>query len=134
MSCTVDIEVEHRKDVLAVPIQCVTTREEDFNMGGSMDNSSGNVKRESQEKLSKKMKPREVIFIVDNDEARVEEVKTGISDDSYIELVEGASLDQEVVKGSFKAINKILEDSTKIKVDNEIKKRKKKKYSEDDDE
>ncbi|MCB0726940.1 MAG: efflux RND transporter periplasmic adaptor subunit [Ignavibacteriae bacterium] len=134
MSCTVDIEVEHRKDVLAVPIQCVTTREEDFNMGGSMDNSSGNVKRESQERLSKKMKPREVIFVVDNDEARVEEVKTGISDDSYIELVEGASLDQEVVKGSFKAINKILEDSTKIKVDNEIKKRKKKKYSEDDDE
>ncbi|HMQ68217.1 MAG TPA: efflux RND transporter periplasmic adaptor subunit [Ignavibacteria bacterium] len=134
MSCTVDIEVEHRKDVLAVPIQCVTTREEEFNMAGAMDNSSGNVKRESQEKLNKKMKPREVIFIIDNDEARVEEVKTGISDDSYIELVEGASLDQEVVKGSFKAINKILEDSTKIKVDNEIKKRKKKKYSEDDDE
>jgi HlyD family secretion protein len=134
MSCTVDIEVEHRNDVLAVPIQCVTTREEEFNMMGVMDNSNGNVKRESQERQSKKMKPREVIFVVDNDESRVQEVKTGISDDSYIELIEGATLDQEVVKGSFKAINKILEDSTKIKVDNEIKKRKKQKYSEDDEE
>lgn len=133
MSCTVDIEVEHRNDVLAVPIQCVTTREEEFNMTGGMDNSSGNVKRESEERQSKKMKPREVIFVVDNDESRVQEVKTGISDDSYIELVDGATLDQEVVKGSFKAINKILEDSTKIKVDNEIKKRKKKAYSEDDE-
>jgi len=134
MSCTVDIEVEHRNDVLAVPIQCVTTREEEFNMMGVMDNSNGNVKRESQERQSKKMKPREVIFVVNNDESRVQEVKTGISDDSYIELIEGATLDQEVVKGSFKAINKILEDSTKIKVDNEIKKRKKQKYSEDDEE
>lgn len=134
MSCTVDIEVEHRNDVLAVPIQCVTTREEDFNFAGGMDNSGSNVKRESQEKQSKKMKPREVIFLVDNDEARVKEVKTGISDDSYIELTEGATLDQEVIKGSFKAINKILEDSTKIKVDNEILlRKKKKKYSEEDE-
>lgn len=134
MSCTVDIEVEHRNDVLAVPIQCVTTREEDFNFAGGMENSGDNVKRESQEKQSKKMKPREVIFLVDNDEARVKEVKTGISDDSYIELTDGASLDQEVIKGSFKAINKILEDSTKIKVDNEILlRKKKKKYSEEDE-
>ena len=124
MSCTIDIEVDTKNDVLAVPIQSVTTREEfkegDFDK--EMDNE--NMKRESDERQSRKMKPNEVIFVVDNDEARQEKVKTGISDDNYIEITEGAQQDQEVIKGSFKAINKELEDSTKVKVDNEIKKKK----------
>jgi HlyD family secretion protein len=130
MSCTVDIEVEKRNNILAVPIQSVTTREEfkDVGIGKELDNE--NIKRESEERINKKIKPKEVIFIIDNNMARKEEVKTGISDDSYIEITDGAQEDQEVVKGSFKAINKELEDSTKIKVDNEIKK---KKFNKDSD-
>ena len=123
MSCTVDIEVEKRSSVLAVPIQSVTTREEmkDGDMGKDSENE--NMKSESEEKLNRKMKPKEVIFVVDNNSSKKEEVKTGISDDSYIEITEGAQEDQEVVKGSFKAINKELEDGTKVKVDNEVKKK-----------
>jgi len=123
MSCTVDIEVEKRNNVLAVPIQSVTTREEmkEGDMGKDAENE--NMKRESEEKLNRKMKPKEVIFIVDNSASKKEEVKTGISDDSYIEITEGVQEDQEVVKGSFKAINKELDDGTKVKVDNEVKKK-----------
>ena len=132
MSCTVDIEVEKRNGVLAVPIQSVTTREEDKMFGMSGETGNENMKRESEEKLNRKIKPKEVIFIIDNTEARQEEVKTGISDDAYIEILEGAQEDQEVIKGSFKAINKQLEDSSLVKVDNEIKK-KKKLSSESDD-
>ncbi len=132
MSCTVDIEVEKRKDVLAVPIQSVTTREKFMEGMMPMDKGNENIKRESEEKLSRKIKPREVIFIIDKEEAREEEVKTGISDDAYIEIMEGANEDQEVIKGSFKAINKELDDSSKVEVDNEIMKRKKKKSDDDD--
>lgn len=131
MSCTVDIEVEQRNNVLSVPIQSVTTREE-FKEGGigqEMDNE--NIKRESEEKQNRKMKPKEVIFIVDNSAAKKEDVKTGISDDNYIEISEGAQENQEVVKGSFKAINKELEDGTKVKVDNEMGK---KKFNSEDEE
>lgn len=122
MSCTVYIEVENRNDVLSVPIQSVTTREEfkENGMGADMDNE--NLKRNSDEKQKKKLKPKEIIFIVDNNAAKKEGVKTGISDDSYIEIVEGGQEGQEVVKGSFKAITKELEDGTKVKVDNEMKK------------
>ncbi|MEO6693931.1 MAG: efflux RND transporter periplasmic adaptor subunit [Ignavibacteria bacterium] len=122
MSCTVDIEVENRNNVLSVPIQSVTTREEfkGGEMGSDMDNE--NLKRESEEKQNKKIHPKEIVFIVDNNLAKKENVKTGISDDSYIEIVDGAQEGQEVVKGSFKAITKELEEGTKIKVDNEIKK------------
>ncbi len=121
MSCTVDIEVENRNDVLSVPIQSVTTREE-FKENGMVDMENENLKRNSEEKQNKKVKPKELIFIVDNNAAKKENVKTGISDDSYIEILEGAQEGQEVVKGSFKAITKELEDGTKVKVDNEIKK------------
>jgi len=123
MSCTVDIEVEKRNNVLAVPIQSVTTREEMKEGDMGKDSENENMKRESEEKLNRKMKPKEVIFVVDNNASKKEEVKTGISDDSYIEITEGVQEDQEVVKGSFKAINKELEDGTKVKVDNEVKKK-----------
>lgn len=131
MSCTVDIEVEKRNDVVSVPIQSVTTREENREGGISKEAENENMKRESEERLNKKIKPKEVIFIIDNKEARKHDVKTGISDDSYIEILEGAQVDQEVIKGSFKAINKELEDSSLVKVDNEIKK---KKFKSGDDE
>ncbi|MBK8550312.1 MAG: hypothetical protein IPL53_04315 [Ignavibacteria bacterium] len=131
MSCTVDIEVEKRNDVVSVPIQSVTTREENREGGISKEAENENMKRESEERLNKKIKPKEVIFVIDNKEARKHDVKTGISDDSYIEILEGAQVDQEVIKGSFKAINKELEDSSLVKVDNEIKK---KKFKSGDDE
>ncbi|MBK8380680.1 MAG: efflux RND transporter periplasmic adaptor subunit [Ignavibacteria bacterium] len=123
MSCTVDIEVEKKMNVLAVPIQSVTTREEFKGNGISEEADNENLKRESEEKQSKKIKPKEVVFVIDNNSAKKTEVKTGISDDSYIEVTEGIKEDQEVVKGTFKAINKELEDGSKIKVDNEVKKK-----------
>ncbi len=122
MSCTVDIEVDKRNDVLSVPIQSVTTRE-DFKPNGSADQKENeNLSTNSEKKQNKKMKPKEIIFIIENAAAKKEEVKTGISDDSYIEITDGAKEDQEIVKGSFKAINKDLDEGTKIKVDNEMKK------------
>lgn len=123
MSCTVDIEVDKKNDVLAVPIQSVTTREE-FRNDMMMKEENENLTRESEQKQNKKIKPQEIIFVVVNNTAKKEPVKTGISDDTYIEIIEGVQEGQEVVKGSFKAINKELEDSTKVKVDNEIKKQK----------
>jgi len=122
MSCTVDIEVENRNDVLSVPIQSVTTREEFKENGIGADMENENLKRDSEEKQNKKIKPKEIVFIVDNNTSKKENVKTGISDDSYIEITEGVQEGQEVIKGSFKAITKELEDGTKVKVDNEIKK------------
>lgn len=120
MSCTVDIEVEKRHDVLSVPIQSVTTREDMKNT--MMMEGNENLTRESESRQTKKFRPQELVFIVENAAAKKENVKTGISDDTYIEITEGVTEGQEVVKGTFKAINKELEDGTKVKVDNEIKK------------
>jgi HlyD family secretion protein len=131
MSCTVDIEVEKKDNVIAVPIQSVTTRESDiqdkmtFKSGEKDESLPENLSSQRDEKIMKKIKPKEIVFIVENGVTKRREVKTGISSDNYIEVIEGLNEEAEVVKGSFKAINKELEENTKVKVNNEKKEKKK---------
>ena len=126
MSCTVDIEVEKKDNVIAVPIQSVTTREEEsMNLMITQSEKDKNVPENlgtvKDEKISKKAKPKEIVFVTENGIAKKKEVKTGISNDTYIEVTEGLDEGAEVVKGSFKAINKDLENDVKVKVANEKK-------------
>lgn len=122
MSCNAEIKVNSKPDVIAIPIQCVTAREDEkTEVSGDQD-----VKRKSDENLKKKEKPKEVVFIVEEGspvKVKMVQVKTGISDDKYIEVLEGLQPDQVIVKGPYKAISKELEEGTVIKVDNEIKKK-----------
>lgn len=122
MSCNAEIKVNSKADVIAIPIQCVTAREDE-----KQENTDDqDVKRKSDENLKKKEKPKEVVFIVEEGsptKVKMVQVKTGISDDKYIEVLEGLQPDQVIVKGPYKAISKELEEGTVIKVDNEIKKK-----------
>jgi|WetSurMetagenome_2_1015567.scaffolds.fasta_scaffold38254_2 HlyD family secretion protein len=126
MSCSVDIEVEKKDNVIAVPIQSITTRDDDSTSMMKENNAKTdqpeNLTNAKENKLLKKIKPKEVVFVIENGVAKKKEVKSGISNDTYIEIVEGLQEGVEVVKGSFKAINKDLEDGSKIKVNNEKKK------------
>lgn len=122
MSCNADIKVNSKSDVISIPIQCVTAREDEKNE----EKTDEEVKRRSEENLKKKEKPREVVFIVEEGtptKVKMVQVKTGISDDRYIEITEGLTPDQVIVKGPYKAISKELEEGSVIKVDNEVKKK-----------
>lgn len=122
MSCNAEIKVNSKTDIISIPIQCVTAREEEKNE----ETSDEDVKRKSEENLKKKEKPREVVFIVEEgtpSKVKIVQVKTGISDDRYIEILEGLTYDQIVVKGPYKAISKELDEGTVIKIDNEVKKK-----------
>jgi HlyD family secretion protein len=127
MSCTADIEVDRKENVLAVPIQSVTVREEGFGKfgedmeGEDEEDKPENLSREGDDKMKKK--PQEIVFIVEDNYSVKKDVKTGISDDFYIEITDGLKEGEEVIKGPFKAINKELEEDTKVKVDNKKRKR-----------
>jgi HlyD family secretion protein len=69
----------------------------------------------SDKKSKEAAKPVEVVFVLEGDRAKMAPVKIGISDDNYWEVTEGLSEGQEVVSGSFKAINRELEDGKKIR-------------------
>lgn len=126
MSCSVDVEVERKDNVIAIPIQSVTTRDDDSaSMKKKTEENKDtpeNLTNSKDAKVNKKIKAKEVVFVVENGIAKKKEVKTGISDDTYIEITEGLTEGVEVVKGSFKAINKELDEGLKVKVDNDKKK------------
>jgi HlyD family secretion protein len=119
MSMTADIETETKQNVLTVPIQCVTTRAPKMEMkegegeGQPMPAPAGGVTAKS--KLENK--PREIVFAVENGFAKAVPVKRGISSDQYVEISDGLKEGMEVVSGSYKAINRELEDGSKVRVE-----------------
>ncbi len=113
MSCDGDILTETKQNVLAIPIQSVTARVDKAKMAAP--EQSGQVAQQNN-KTVKSNKPKEVVFVVDNGKAKMMEVKTGISDDTYIEVESGLKGTEEVVSGPYRAISKDLEDGSKISV------------------
>ncbi len=112
MSMTADIETETKKNVLSVPIQSVTTR------APKMEGEKPKEEGQAGPGLAMNDKPVECVFVVDNGKAKMVPVKRGINDEGYVEITEGMDQDLEVVSGSYKAINRELEDGAVVKVEN----------------
>jgi HlyD family secretion protein len=100
MSATVDIRTQSKKDVLTVPIQSVTTRTDTIKVVGTP----------SEKDI------RTLVFVTDGKYALAKDVKTGIQDNSYIEILSGISVNDRVISSPFSAISKKLSDSTLIEV------------------
>lgn len=126
MSVTAEIETRYRTNVLTVPIVSVTTRLPQTNSvnraGGTNQVASpaGNPAPAANNAAARKPgeapKPIEVVFVKDGDRARMVPIKRGISDDTYVEILEGLEEGQEVISGGYKAISRDLEDGKKVKV------------------
>ena len=123
MSCNADIETETRENVLSVPIISITARspEKEKKPGNSDDSSDEEDEVLIEQKKKSRTRPQEIVFVVNGDKVGSKPVKTGISDDSYIEIREGLSGGEEVVSGPYKAISKELDKDSKVRVDNEKK-------------
>jgi HlyD family secretion protein len=118
MSCNADIETETKNGVWAVPIQSVTARSKTPEIKQESDDQEAiNVKEENK----KEKKPEEVVFLVENNKAKMVPVKTGISDDNYIEVQEGLKGDEKVVSGPYRAISRELQDKATVKVESSRK-------------
>lgn len=123
MSCSAKIETETRKNVVTVPLQSVTTREKkgpDAAPGADEEMADVQIEGITDQDTEKKEKPQEVVFVIRNGVARKVPVTTGISSDTYIEIKDGLKTGEDVVKGSYRAISRELNDSTKVRVDNKI--------------
>ncbi|MFA3781833.1 efflux RND transporter periplasmic adaptor subunit [Melioribacteraceae bacterium 4301-Me] len=117
MSCDAEIQTETKQNVVSVPIQSVTARTVMPQMTtADKSDDSGGLTTTTETKNGKNNKPKEVVFIVKNGQAKMVEVKTGISDDTYIEIVSGLQGGEEVIVGPYRAVSKELEDGSKISV------------------
>jgi HlyD family secretion protein len=121
MSMTADIETETKVNILAVPIQSVTTRvpkPKEGDKKGEGDKKEGNKEEGKQGGFSTNEKPVECVFLVENGKAKMVQVKRGINDEGFVEITSGLTDDGQVVSGSYKAINRELEDESVVKVEN----------------
>ena len=128
MSCNADIETETVFDVISVPIQSVTAREDvggpEKNQDNGEENTHENHGNESEKKNNGKETRKgqsEVVFLLDGGTVKMVEVETGISDDNYIEIKEGLEDSVDVVSGSYRAISRELEDGSTVKVEEKRK-------------
>jgi HlyD family secretion protein len=114
MSCTADISTETVENVLSVPIQSVTARID-------IKDDKENETLADNKNYSNLKEPDEIVFIVENLVAKAVKVKTGISDDNYIEIKSGLNGGEVVISGSYKAISNDLKDGSKVRVEQKKK-------------
>jgi HlyD family secretion protein len=129
MTVTAEIETRSVTNVLAVPIQSVTTRvtDEDRKRQEEARKQASLAKDPDarQKKEEESMKVAEIVFLAQGDRVKKQKVTTGISDDSHIEIVEGLKGGEEVVIGGYKAISRELDDDKKVRREDPEEKKKK---------
>jgi HlyD family secretion protein len=112
MSASINIHTNTVNDAISIPIQCVTTRE--------LDSDIKKAKAEENKGLATDTKKtglepiKELVFIVSGDTVKQIEVKTGIQNSQYIQIVSGLKGDEEVVSAPYRAISTKLKNGMKI--------------------
>jgi len=110
MSATVDIKTNTVYDVVSVPIQAVTVR--NFAEQDSVDTEEPSVRNVNETEDF-----RRVVFMNDNGVARQLEVETGISNNTYIQIMSGLEAGQEIITGSYRVLSRELEDGDEIEAE-----------------
>ena len=116
MSGTADVFAQTIPRAVVVPIQAVTVR--DFNE--LRRDSLETARAEGDESADPDRVPaeedlRRVVFVVEDGEAVMREVDTGIADDTHIEITRGLAGGETVVTGPFKLLRSTLDDGDAVR-------------------
>jgi HlyD family secretion protein len=120
MSTTVEIQTETAKDALSIPIQAVTTRVakdtlDKYNAKAVKERTDGDDQMEIVGAKKKTGEIQECVFVLEKGTAKKVNVKSGIQDNNYIQILSGLKEGQEVITGPYSAISKTLKDKDKVK-------------------
>lgn len=119
MSASADIQTKVRENVLAVPINAVTTREKGSDkIAEKKEDAPQQAGMQEQEKSSVSGTDlEEVIFVIQKDgSVKKMAVKTDVQDINYIEVTTGLPEGAEVIAAPYNVISKTLKDGMKVKV------------------
>lgn len=115
MSGTVEIQTEFAENVLSVPIQAVTTREDTADIAEENTDEESMVKQKNaDQKKTEKKEVEECVFLLQEGKAVKKIVKTGIQDSKHIRIVSGIKENEEVISGPYSAVAKELEDGSNV--------------------
>jgi HlyD family secretion protein len=122
MTATVDIITKRKENVIGVPISAVvikadTTATKKFEVKD--ESEAAKVKAKSDRK-------NECVFVKVGDKARIRIIKTGIQDDTNIEVVSGLKKGDVVITGPYTTVTKDLNSGDKVSVSGSKDKKEKK--------
>ena len=103
MTATVDIITSKRNDIVGVPISAIVIK----NDTTSNRKKTGVVSTKAEENF-------ECVFVNQNGKAKLQVVKTGIQDDTNIEITAGLEEGVEVITGPYNMVTKLLKPGDKV--------------------
>lgn len=112
MTATVDIRTKTKNNVLAVPISSVVVKSDtaavkDFKV------EDPNEDKKAAPKSDKKF---ECVFVKVGSKAKIKIIKTGIQDDTNIEVMSGLKAGDVVITGPYTTVSKDLNSGDKVKL------------------
>ena len=112
MTATVDIITKRREKVLAVPISSVVIKSDTTPVKKIMVDDPKSEENKVKPKSDKKL---ECVFVKSGNKSKIRIIKTGIQDDTNIEVMSGLKSGDEVITGPYTTVTKDLNSGDKIK-------------------
>jgi len=119
MTATVDIITKTKANVLAVPISAVVIKSD---TAAVKEIKIDDPKATEKPKVLKSDKKLECVFVKVGNKAKIRIIKTGIQDDSNIEVITGLKKGDVVITGPYSTVSKDLNSGDKVTTDKEDKK------------
>ena len=127
MTATVDIITKRKENIVAVPISAVVIKDDTTSVKKDIVAELEKKEQEQKGTAPKSDKKYECVFVKVGDKAKLRVVKTGIQDDSNIEIISGLKPGEEIIIGPYTTVSKDLVSNDKIKVESEKDKKESKK-------
>lgn len=122
MTATVDIITNRKVKVIGAPISAVVIKDDTTSVKKDI---IAELDKEVQEKNGtyKSDQKFECVFVKNGDKAQIRVVKTGIQDDTNIEIISGLKKGDEIITGPYTMVSRELNSNDKIKLeDKSVKK------------
>jgi HlyD family secretion protein len=111
MTATVDIITTTKNRIIAVPISAVVIKTDTTAV------KITDIKDEEEEKMKPKSdKKFECVFVKVGNKAKIRIIKTGIQDDSNIEVIEGLKKGDVIITGPYTTVTKDLQSGDKVRL------------------
>src|SRR5690606_19748024 len=112
---TVDIISNKKKNIIGVPISAIVIKSD-----------TTDAKKPSVKETTVSDEKFEAVYVKEGDVAKLRVVKTGIQDDSNIEIISGLKEGETVITGPYNTVTKLLKDGDKVEVASTEKEKKEK--------
>jgi HlyD family secretion protein len=111
MTATVDIITNKKKNIIGVPISSIVIKSD----------TTDTKKSYTAETTKTPTEKFEAVYVKDGEEAKLRVVKTGIQDDTNIEILSGLKEGETVIIGPYNTVTKSLKTGDKVEVTSSVK-------------